>query len=121
MVSSENLEILYPQTKDCLLLDNQIQRLTSNLYYWSTKAIDNQYKATNDYLQKKKQQYQQLDCDKKIIEFKNQKLDVVLDKFKGIDKERIETESFNQVRNRNILSGVLLLSALGMIIFLNKE
>jgi hypothetical protein len=121
MVSAENLEIIYPQTNDCLLLENQIQRLTNNQYYWSTKGVNFQYEATKNYLDKKKQQYKQLDCDKKIIEFKQKKLDVVVDKFKGIDKERIETESFSQVKNRNILGFSVLVLALGMIIFITNK
>jgi hypothetical protein len=114
--TSAELSLNFPETKDCLELDRQINKLVSNTNYWTKEFNEEQANASKSLSDRRKKQSQDQNCAKVIAEERGKVISSIADKYSEVDRIRIQTESI-QKRNKQIaFGGAILLIGLGVII-----
>jgi hypothetical protein len=119
--TSAELSLNFPETKDCLELDRQINKLVSNTNYWTKEFNEEQANASKSLSDSRKKQSQNQNCAKVIAEERGKVISSIADKYSEVDRIRIQTESI-QKRNKQIaFGGAILLIGLGIIISLTYK
>lgn len=114
--TSAELSLSFPETKDCLELDRQINKLVNNTNYWTKQFNEEQVNASKSLSDRRKKQSQDQNCAKVIAEERGKVISSIADKYSEVDRIRIQTESI-QKRNKQIaFGGAILLIGLGIII-----
>ena len=114
--TSAELSLSFPETKDCLELDRQINKLVNNTNYWTKQFNEEQANASKSLSDSRKKQSQDQNCAKVIAEERGKVISSIADKYSEVDRIRIQTESI-QKRNKQIaFGGAILLIGLGIII-----
>jgi hypothetical protein len=120
-ISSKDLSKEFPYTDNCELLAQQIDLLIINKDYWSRQFNNAEADATNNFLLAKKKWYDVYKCISKVESIKMKEVGDVIENFKDIDEDRIESKTSLEVRKRIIIGGSVLVLGLGMIILLSKR
>ena len=120
-ISSKDLSKEFPYTDNCELLAQQIDLLIINKDYWSRQFNNAEADATNNFLLAKKKWYDVYGCISKVESIKMKEVGDVIENFKDIDEDRIESKTSLEVRKRIIIGGSVLVLGLGMIILLSKR
>jgi Fe2+ transport system protein B len=119
--TSAELSLNFPETKNCLELDRQINKLVNNSDYWRKQFNEEQANASKSLSDSKKKQSQNQNCAKVIAEERGKVVSSIADKYSEVDRIRIQTESI-QKRNKQIaFGGAILLIGLGIIISLTYK
>jgi len=119
--TSAELSLNFPETKNCLELDRQINKLVNNSDYWRKQFNEEQANASKSLSDKRKKQSQDQNCAKVIAEERGKVVSSIADKYSEVDRIRIQTESI-QKRNKQIaFGGAILLIGLGIIISLTYK
>jgi hypothetical protein len=114
--TSAELSLNFPETKNCLELDRQINKLVGNTDYWTKQFNEEQANASKSLSDRRKKQSQDQNCAKVIAEERGKVISSIADKYSEVDRIRIQTESI-QKRNKQIaFGGAILLIGLGIII-----
>jgi Fe2+ transport system protein B len=114
--TSAELSLNFPETKNCLELDRQINKLVNNSDYWRKQFNEEQANASKSLSDSRKKQSQDQNCAKVIAEERGKVISSIADKYSEVDRIRIQTESI-QKRNKQIaFGGAILLIGLGIII-----
>lgn len=114
--TSAELSLNFPETKNCLELDRQINKLVNNSDYWRKQFNEEQANASKSLSDSRKKQSQDQNCAKVIAEERGKVISSIADKYSEVDRIRIQTESI-QKRNKQIaFGGAILLIGLGVII-----
>lgn len=114
--TSAELSLNFPETKDCLELNRQINKLVGNTDYWTKQFNEEQANASKSLSDRRKKQSQDQNCAKVIAEERGKVISSIADKYSEVDRIRIQTESI-QKRNKQIaFGGAILLIGLGVII-----
>ena len=114
--TSAELSLSFPETKDCLELDRQINKLVNNTNYWTKQFNEEQVNASKSLSDRRKKQSQDQNCAKVIAEERGKVISSIANKYSEVDRIRIQTESI-QKRNKQIaFGGAILLIGLGIII-----
>ena len=114
--TSAELSLNFPETKNCLELDRQINKLVNNSDYWRKQFNEEQANASKSLSDSRKKQSQDQNCAKVIAEERGKVVSSIADKYSEVDRIRIQTESI-QKRNKQIaFGGAILLIGLGIII-----
>jgi hypothetical protein len=121
MVTTDNLQLVFPPTKDCVQLRNQIDRLITNTDYWAKNYNQVEYKASVNYLAQKKKIYADSGCENKVLKIQLDAAKNIADIYGIQDKARIESQNTKEVNNRKLIGISILLSSLIMIIMLKKK
>jgi Fe2+ transport system protein B len=119
--TSAELSLNFPETKNCLELDRQINKLVNNSDYWRKQFNEEQANASKSLSDSRKKQSQNQNCAKVIAEERGKVISSIADKYSEVDRIRIQTESI-QKRNKQIaFGGAILLIGLGIIISLTYK
>jgi hypothetical protein len=119
--TSAELSLNFPETKNCLELDRQINKLVNNSDYWRKQFNEEQANASKSLSDSRKKQSQDQNCAKVIAEERGKVISSIADKYSEVDRIRIQTESI-QKRNKQIaFGGAILLIGLGIIISLTYK
>jgi hypothetical protein len=119
--TSAELSLNFPETKNCLELDRQINKLVNNTNYWTKQFNEEQTNASKSLSDRRKKQSQDQNCAKVIAEERGKVISSIADKYSEVDRIRIQTESI-QKRNKQIaFGGAILLIGLGIIISLTYK
>lgn len=119
--TSIELSSAFPDTNDCLELKHQIDKLSNNVYFWRKQANEGESDASNALLDKLKIKSNKNDCDNKNNQQRGNVVNVIFDKYSGVDKIRIETKSIKD-RNKRIFFGAgVLIVALGLILTYTRK
>lgn len=117
-VHTMDLELVFPPTKDCEQMRNQIDRLIINQDYWAKQFNEAERLGTKAFLDRKKADYNLLDCDAKIVAMQVDNVKLVADTFKKQDQERINADIEKQANNRKLIGVGVILSAVLLIILM---
>jgi hypothetical protein len=119
--SASELSLSFPETKDCLELNRQINKLVGNTDFWTKQFNEEQANASKSLSDKRKKQSQDQNCAKVIAEERGKVISSIADKYSEVDRIRIQTESI-QKRNKQIaFGGAILVIGLGVIISLTYK
>ena len=114
--TSSQLSTSFPETKDCLELEQQINKLINNVDYWRKQGNEGEGNASKSLLDIRKEQSDKNGCDKKIMQQRGDVINAIFDKYSSVDKIRIQTESIQKRNKQIIFGGAVLLIAFGMLI-----
>jgi len=114
--SSSELSLTFPETKNCVELDRQINKLVNNTDFWRKQFNEEQASASKSLSDRKKKQSQDLNCAKVIEAERGKVISSIFKKYSEVDKTRIETESIQKRNKQVIFGGAILIIGLGIII-----
>ena len=114
--SATDLSLNFPNTKDCLELDRQINKLVNNTDYWRKQFNESEANASKTLSDLKKKQSQDKNCAKIIAQERGKVISSIADKYTEVDKIRIETDSIKKRNKQIAFGGAILLIGLGVII-----
>jgi hypothetical protein len=114
--TSSELSSIFPETKDCIELDRQINKLVNNTDFWRKQFNEEQANASKGLSDLKKKQSQDQNCAKKIAEERGKVLSTIANKYSEVDRIRIETDSIKKRNKQIAFGGAILLIGLGIII-----
>jgi hypothetical protein len=119
--TSAELSLNFPETKDCLELNRQINKLVNNADYWRKEFNEEQANASKSLSDKRKKQSQDQNCAKVIAEERGKVISSIADKYSEVDRIRIETDSIKKRNKQIAFGGAILLIGLGIIISLTYK
>jgi hypothetical protein len=119
--TSAELSLYFPETKDCVELNRQINKLVSNTDFWRKELNEEQANPSKTLSDSKKKQSQDLNCAKVIAEQRGKVISSIADKYSEVDRIRIETDSIKKRNKQIAFGGAILLIGLGIIISLTYK
>ena len=119
--TSLELSSNFPETKDCLELERQINKLVLNTDFWNKQLNSKQAKASKELSDIRKKQSQDLNCAKVIADERGKVISSSAEKYSEVDKVRIQTESIKNRNKQVVFGGAILLIGLGLIITVTSK
>lgn len=119
--TSLELSSNFPETKDCLELERQINKLVLNTDFWNKQLNSKQAKASKELSDIRKKQSQDLNCAKVIADERGKVISSIAEKYSEVDKVRIQTESIKNRNKQVVFGGAILLIGLGLIITVTSK
>jgi len=108
-----DLNVLYPNTTDCFMLEKQLNVIKNDMDWYYSKLKSSEGNKRKKLLELKTKQFNLMSCPVKIETKRQDDTMQIFDKYAKVSETRIEKDSFS---TRNIIIGISLVTLIAALL-----